>query len=227
MDNRKKSFLSGILPDYAVTPVACSILVNCIGYFGIKLLQNGIQFHDISIAADFRIPFWPGFIYVYVAAFAQWCIGLITCGRESREFCYRWLSAEQVAKLITFVIFVIYPTTMVRPEITGTGLTALIMRVVYTLDTPVNLFPSIHCLVSWFCFRTAMREQKVSKGYRWFQFFSTIAVFASVVLVKQHRLVDIAGGVLVFELGMLLTRRRNLHRIYEALDRLVLKRIWA
>ena len=47
----------------------------------------------------------------------------------------------------------------------------------------------------------------------------TLLVFASVLLVRQHVIVDILGGIGVFELGMLLTRRRDFTAFYESVSR--------
>lgn len=50
----------------------------------------------------------------------------------------------------------------------------------------------------------------------------TILVFGSVVFVKQHMFIDIFGGIIIFELGMLLTKKHDLRRIYSAIDGAVL-----
>ena len=42
-------------------------------------------------------------------------------GRESKKLCYEVCSAEMIAKLICLVCFIMMPTTLTRPEITGTG----------------------------------------------------------------------------------------------------------
>ena len=39
----------------------------------------------------------------------------------------------------------------------------------------------------------------------------SVGVFASVVLVKQHVLIDIPAGILVFELGYLITHVSGIH----------------
>ena len=42
----------------------------------------------------------------------------------------------------------------------------------------------------------------------------TLGVFASVVFVKQHVFIDIPAGVLVFELGYIVTHLSGLHRFF-------------
>ncbi|CCY70604.1 uncharacterized protein BN508_01112 [Eubacterium sp. CAG:161] len=89
-------------------------------------------------------------------------------------------------------------------------------NLIYTLDSPDNLFPSIHCLESWVCFRGAMRCKKVGKVYKVIMLILALLVFASTVMVKQHVFVDIIGAILVVEIGLALAKRLN---IYKKLDK--------
>ena len=45
-----------------------------------------------------------------------------------------------------------------------------------------------------------------------------VLVFASTVLVRQHVLVDIAGGILVAEIGLFAAKKYRLERIFERLN---------
>ena len=110
------------------------------------------------------------------------------------------------------------PTTNVRPEITGTALSDEVTRFLYSVDQPVNLFPSIHCLESWICFRGSLKLEKVPHWYRPVSFVFTLLVFASTVLLKQHVVVDIAGGVLFVEIGLWMTAHFHLDRFFEKIQ---------
>ena len=78
----------------------------------------------------------------------------------------------------------------------------------------MNLFPSVHCLESWFCFRSALKQKKTPEFYKWISFFATILVFLSVLFTRQHVIADIFGAILVFELGMLFARKVSMAPIY-------------
>ena len=41
-------------------------------------------------------------------------------------------------------VFILLPTTNARPEVTGNGLSSILMRFIYTVDPATDLFPSIH-----------------------------------------------------------------------------------
>lgn len=219
-------YLKRLLPVYALVPLAFAFALNGIGYYGIQLCHNVLDFHDFSLPVDHIIPFVPGFIFIYILAYAQWITGFVMCARESREFCFRYLSAETIAKAITLCIFILFPSTIVRPEITGTDLASQLTGWIYAADEPMNLLPSIHCLESWFCLRAALGQKKTGKIYSLAQLIMTLLVFASVLLVKQHVVVDIIAGIAVFEVSYFLTRKRGLEKFYMAAERKITGYAW-
>lgn len=184
-----------------------SLVLNCLVYWGNRLFTSGMHHYDLSIALDAKIPFFAPMIIIYVLSYVTWVIGFIVIGRESKVVCYEVMAAEQIAKLLCLACFFIMPTTMVRADISGNGFCEWLTKLIYMSDSPDNLFPSIHCLESWICFKGAMRCQKVGKSYKIFMFVFAILVFASTVLVKQHVFVDILGGVTVVEIGLFLAKR--------------------
>lgn len=207
-----------LLPPYAVSALLLNLAVNFVGYVGVQSLSSHFTFHDFSLPLDQKIPFVPGFIFIYVGAFLQWIVGFLICGRESKSFCYRYLSAELFAKILAIGCFILLPSTILRPEVTGNSLAEWVTRLVYQADAPVNLFPSIHVLESWFCTRTAFAQKRIGKWYPWATTVMTVLVCFSVVLVKQHVLIDIIGGIAFFEIGILVTRRHGFEKAYQRME---------
>lgn len=207
-----------ILPKYAFAPIIISLVLNSLVYWGSKVITSDMYHYDFSISIDRLLPFVDWMMIIYVLAYVAWITGFIVIGRESREVCYEVMTAEQIAKLLCLACFIVIPCTIVRPEITGTGFCSWLSRFIYSMDSPENLFPSIHCLENWICFRGAMKCKKVGKGYKATMFVAAILVFASTVLVKQHVFVDIIGGVAVVEIGLFLSKKLKTSRIYFALE---------
>lgn len=195
-----------ILPRYAWLPLTAAVVLNILVYWGNRFITADMKHYDISNAIDEMIPFFSPMIIIYILSYVTWAIGFVVIGRESKEVCYEVMGGEMIAKLICLAFFIIMPTTMVRADVTGSGLFDELTRLIYSMDSPDNLFPSIHCLESWICFRGAMRCKKVGNGYRAFMFVFALLVFASTVLVKQHVFVDIIGGVAVVEIGLWLAK---------------------
>lgn len=207
-----------ILPSYSYIPLAISFVFNLVAYSGSKLLTANLPHYNMAIGLDAAIPFCPGFISIYILAYIQWCVGYVMITKDSRALCYEFIAADLTAELICLVFFLAYPTTGNRPEISGAGIWNTLTKIIYWFDSPVNLFPSIHCLKSWFCFRGAMQSVKLPKWYRVFMLLFSILVCASTVLVKQHVVLDIAGGILAAEAGLFLSRKFRFGRIFVRLE---------
>ena len=132
--------------------------------------------------------------------------------------CYQVFTGEQIAKICCLLAFIIVPSTIIRPEITGNGIFEQLTKLIYSMDSPDNLLPSIHCLENWICFRGAMKCKKVGKVYKTFMFVAAILVFASTLMVKQHVVLDVIAGIAVVELGLFLSKKFNLGRIYYIIE---------
>ena len=160
-------------------------------------------------ASTHTTPLVPFFIVFYILAYGQWILCYLLIARERKEYCYRFFVGDLIAKTICLVVFLVFPTTLNRPEITGGGIFEQLVAFIYSLDAPDNLFPSIHCLESWMCYR-GCRKLANAPGWlpEWFSganLVFTLLVFASTVLLKQHVLIDIAGGVATVEIGLFLS----------------------
>ena len=208
-----------ILPRYAFVPIIGCVLINAITYFGTRIITTGRYHYDVSILLDDRIPFVPFMITFYILAFVSWFVGFVVIGRESRQVCYEVCVAEQIAKILCMIAFIVIPSTIVRPEITGDGIFEWLTNLIYKIDSPDNLLPSIHCLENWICFRGAMRCKKVGTGYRISMFVSAILVFASTLMVKQHVFMDVVAAILVVEIGLFVAGKFHLERIYFSIEK--------
>ena len=206
MNNKKIRNLEKVLPRYGMVVLLALVIFNAVTYFGTRFVTTNMVHHSMKLAIDDRIPFCSFFVVFYILAYVQWIIGYIIIARESKEHCYRYLFGELVAKLICLVVFILFPTTILRPEITGHGLWESLVRFIYEIDAPDNLFPSIHCLESWVCFRGAIHLKKMPKWYAGLMFVSTVLVFASTVLIKQHVFIDMVGAVVAVEIGLLVSK---------------------
>ena len=216
--------LERILPSYARIPLVLLVIINLIVYEGTQFLMLHAKHWDLALPLDARIPFRPAWIVIYILAYLQWAVGFIVISRESREHCYRVFMGEIIAKLICMLFFIALPTRIERPVVEGSGFIAWLMRLVYAGDLPGNLFPSIHCLESWICFRGAIGMKRTPRWYAPAMLVLTLMVFASTLLVKQHVLVDIPAGVLVAEVGLLLSDKLRAGRLLDRMEAARLRR---
>ncbi len=198
-----------IIPLYSLPPLAAMLAMNTLAYFGTRIFTTGRYHYNIETWLDQKLPLVPFFVTFYLLAYAQWIGCYFLIAREKKEYCYRFFLGDIIAKTFCLVIFMVFPTTLNRPEITGNGIFERLLAMVYAMDAPDNLFPSIHCLESWLCYR-GCRNLTATKLPRWFSganLLFTLGVFASTVLLKQHVLVDIPGGIIAVEAGLFLSGR--------------------
>ena len=113
------------------------------------------------------------------------------------------------------MIFVVFPTTNTRPELIGHDIWTQAVRALYQWDAPQNLFPSIHCLVSWMCCIGLRGCDRIPKWYKWVSKFIAVLVFISTLALRQHVLIDVAGGILLAELVCYISNRRDGYKLLQ------------
>lgn len=188
-----------MIPRYAYVPLVIEVLLNSVVYWGAMKLTAGRYHYNMEVALDAVIPVVYWTTVIYFGCYLFWIANYILGVRQGREAMYRLLSADFLAKLVCLVFFLAIPTTNVRPEIVGNGFWARTMRFLYRMDEPSNLFPSIHCLTSWFCFIAVRGQRNVSKKYQIFSCLAAIAVCISTLTTKQHVIADVPAGILLAE----------------------------
>lgn len=224
--------LRKIYPKYSVIPLLTAFIFNCFAYYLPKfLLLIGAIGPTHMLAEDtvanvnsmflgLNVPLVPSFLIFYVLSYVQWFIGFTLIARESEALCYRFVAGEIIAKFISLMVFIFYPTEMTKPEIANSGVFYTLVGWMHFIDTPmVNLFPSIHCLESWFCLRTSFYIKGIRKWYAPLSVVFTLLVFASTVFIHQHVLIDIPAGILVCELGFLIGLLTRADRVFAKINK--------
>ena len=84
-----------------------------------------------------------------------------------------------------------------------------------SIDAADNLFPSIHCLVSWFCFQGIRGRQEIPKWYQYLSCVIAVCVFLSTLMTKQHVVWDVAGGVILAQICFTVSGKTQWYRIYQ------------
>lgn len=194
-----------LIPTHAIFPLVISGVVNMLAFYGPKLAQvftGNARMHDLTTALDEAIPFSSVWVIPYIATFALWTYQYIMVTHDSEEMANRLIAADALGKLVSMLVFIFFPTTNVRPEVTGSGLTPFLMRVIYTLDTPTNLLPSLHCFIAWLGTRTLYGCKHLPhRGLRCgLCTAGSVLVFLSTLFTKQHVLYDVFAGVALAEL---------------------------
>lgn len=169
-------------------------------YSGARLLAHSWHHYDMTTPLDQAIPFLPWTITIYFGCYLFWCINYYLCSVQPDSDRDRFFCADALAKGICFLFFLLIPTTNIRPEVTDTNIWGNLMKFLYQIDAADNLFPSIHCLVSWFCWIGVRKRKDIPALYRYFSLLAAAAVCISTITTRQHVLADVIGGVVIAEI---------------------------
>lgn len=214
-----------LIPDIMWIPILLALVCNMIAYYGTRLVTTDWIHHDITSFLDEKIPLISWTIVIYFGCYLFWIVNYVIGCRQDQEKAFRFMSADFLAKLVCLLCFLVYPTTNIRPDITGTSLWDELIRFLYRVDAADNLFPSIHCLTSYFCFIAVRNNKKIPRWYQVLSLFITISICLSTLTTKQHVLIDVAAGVLLAEISWLFVDKSGFSRRYANILTKVYRRI--
>ena len=218
-------YVTGVIPAYGLFPLVFSFVFNCLVYSGSRAVAGSWYHHNIESNLDLRLPFLPQFLIIYFGCYIFWAANYILAARQDREEVYRFFTADFISRCVCLVIFLAYPTTNTRPVIEGSGFWDLLAGWLYSIDAADNLFPSIHCLVSWFCFLAVKGQKKIPTWYKAVSFILAVLVFLSTLFTKQHVIVDVAGGIFLAQGCFWIGKHTEIWHIYEHIGNKIEKAI--
>jgi len=167
----------------------------------------------LKFAIDDWIPLNRYFVFPYYYWYIQVTAGMLlpVFIRRADRLIYRHILAMCLAVLISNAVFLLMPTYVPRPEVTGQDVFSQMIRWIYSVDYPYNCFPSQHV-----CFAALAANAWFLAGPRrwWFHLVNLaglVAISLSTVFIKQHYTPDILGGLLAawagWQLAGLIWRR--------------------
>lgn len=212
MNFLKKCIRHWIKPD-TVIPLLGGFAFNCLIYWGTMGLNRGRVHYDFTTALDRMVPLVPWTILIYLGCYLFWIVNYIMIGHQEKEAFYRFIAADLLSRLVCGIIFLLLPTTNVRPELPPDSLFTPAMQWLWSVDEASNLFPSIHCLVSWLCYVGVRGRKEIPGWYRAFSCLFAVAVFISTQTTKQHYVVDIIGAVVIAEGCFFIAHHTGIYKV--------------
>jgi membrane-associated phospholipid phosphatase len=150
------------------------------------------QLHSLATPFDAVVPFVPLFAIPYLLFLPFLLVTFLLLGFTN------WVRFRElaIATILTFVAadlcFLYFQTVVTRPVVSGDDLGSQLVRFVYAHDQPYNDFPSLHTAGSLLCTFAYFRWRRV---YGFLSLPLVLAIIASTVLIRQHVLADVAGGL--------------------------------
>lgn len=167
------------------------------GYFGVGWSVDPSRARSLAVALDARIPFVAGSVWVYLWVFPASLLPLfvVRCPHLFR----RAIASYGIAIAVSLAVFAAMPVTSAglrrdRTTLDVARFSPWAVSVLYDLDPPVNLFPSLHLSVAALASLTAW---KARRAYGAAALGGVVLIGASICTVKQHFVLDGLGGAVL------------------------------
>lgn len=195
-------------------PLLLAVACNMLAYYGSRLLMADKIHYNLSNSLDEKIPLVPWTIILYWGCYIFWIVNYVLGSRQEEEKAFRFISADFLAKIVCLLCFLFLPTTNTRPMIEGNSIWEELMLVLYRVDAADNLFPSIHCLTSHFCFIAVRENKNIPKWYKIASLLLSVGICISTLTTKQHVLIDVIAGIALAEGSYLFVKKSGFAKRY-------------
>ncbi|MGG0237205.1 phosphatase PAP2 family protein [Bacillus rhizoplanae] len=186
-NNQRSSFL----------PLCYILLLILVSFLYDVLNQSTVGAVNVTTKIDAWIPFTKEFIVPYLLWFPYLYGALIYYCLADRKLYYVTLSSVILGNLLSFSIYYMWQTTVTRPEVIGNDVFANLVRFIYSIDQPVNCFPSIHVLTTFVIMITAYKRKRQNKWEYGLLTFVGALIILSTLFTKQHAFIDVITGIVV------------------------------
>ena len=158
---------------------------------------------------DDMIPFVRQFVLVYVLWYPLMLGTTLYLLLKDRRAFLRYARSVVLGLTACMLTFVLLPSGQnLRPaEVPGNDLTAWMVRAIYAADTNTNVFPSMHVVGTLAAVIGIFDSRSAPRGVQWGVAALGVLINASTVLIKQHSVLDILGGVVLYWLVYLAVYR--------------------
>ena len=164
------------------------------------LEQVAVPKYIIHAPLDDLIPFCEWFIFPYFAWFALIAWSLLYFLFHSREDYLRLCFLMYVGMTVCLFIYAVAPNGLeLRVELTRDNWASRLVGALQSMDTPTNVCPSIHVLVTAVINMVVLhsRALKGKVGLKTGVTALAVLICLSTVFLKQHSVIDVFWGLVL------------------------------
>jgi membrane-associated phospholipid phosphatase len=178
----------------------------------LPLNQNLSGGYQTRIWLDSYIPILPVWTIPYVLWLPVCLFFAFWAAMNMEDFIFKaYFTGAMVTIFSSMLIFALFPTYVIRPEVTGNGIFSNMLRSVYQNDQLYNALPSGHVYlvvftalfyICWQSSRSCSLKSIIWLSWRtWFWIGMIVIVCLSALFTGQHSIIDIPGGAVMAILG--------------------------
>lgn len=180
--------------------IIISIILLVIFQCGLYLIAKltPFEYHVMNCDLDSYIPFISVFIYPYIIWYITLFLVPYIFYKYDKNYYNLYKKTIIISLIITFFIYIFYPTTMVRSEVVPNSLSTLIVSLIYKIDTPViNCLPSVHCLISFVHIYITVIIKKMNIRLKVSILLQSVLVILATLFIKQHVIIDVIFAFII------------------------------
>lgn len=186
---------------YKISPVALGVyFLVYLTWFALleKYVDGRYLIHSWL---DTKIPFMEIFIIPYMLWFGYVAVTMVYFCLKSRRDFVRTSLFLCLGMTICLIIYTIFPSIInLRPtSFPRQNIFSYLVNFIYSVDTPTNVCPSIHCLNSIGIHIGIMKSEvlKNNKKVRVGSGILMVSICLSTVFIKQHSIIDFFAAVIL------------------------------
>ena len=158
-----------------------------------RLFESNL--HLIGNTIDTKIPFNIWFMIPYCLWYILIFIVPYYLYKKDKDSFIRYIYCYLICSVIANIIFVIYPTTVNRPDVIVKGPLSFITNFIFTFDNPpMNCFPSLHCAMSMLFILFIFEIKNIKPIIKISITLISILIMIATLYTKQHVFIDLVSG---------------------------------
>lgn len=169
------------------------------GFFALERIVSEPKY-IIYCKLDDLIPFCEWFLIPYVS----WFILLAGAPfyflmKDKRDF-LKLCGIMFNGMTICLLCYALFPNGLqLRPEVTGNNFLCTIAKLLYAVDTPTNVCPSIHVASTTAVLLVVCRAKRFQGRliFKFMMFIWALLIILSTVFLKQHSVIDVLCGIVL------------------------------
>lgn len=186
---------------YKFSPLAIAIYFPIYSIWFTTLEKINVNVNIIHSPLDELIPFWEVFVIPYLLWFGYVALVMLYFMFKSKRDFVRTGMFLLIGMTICLIVYTVFPNgiDMKPTEFARDNFMVDIVKHIYTIDTPTNVFPSIHCLNSIGIHIGIMKSKKLGKN-KWICGASgimAVSICLSTVFIKQHSILDMFAAIIL------------------------------
>lgn len=173
---------------------AISIPLVSLLHWQLNCYRDGVLLVDTAL--DHIIPFNALFVIPYLYFHLFMAASITYFAYIGGSYFWRMIVSLNAGTIISCIIFYLYPTTVIRPILSGEGFLLDMVRMVYSMDNPYDCFPSLHVLhthiMTYFLIKQFSNTLATVAGTT-----SFLLISLSTVFIKQHSILDVLAAMML------------------------------